>query len=147
MKSESLPRPSAGGPRPRRDRSYRAEDVAVLTPVHLAGAGSPLASTKPCRRCLHVRRPAPPPPLLLFPLCSTPQGAADPTPPEPNDDAAILLPCFPPLPLPRSIGSTEGEVTSSNPADRVAVNFARKMPRLATSTETGGRWPVDPSPD
>jgi hypothetical protein len=43
--------------------------------------------------------------------------------------------------------SREWEVTSSNPADRVAANFARKMPRLATSTETGGRWPVGPSPD
>jgi hypothetical protein len=37
----------------------------------------------------------------------------------------------------------EGEVTSSNPVDRVAMNFARKIPRLATSTETDGRWPVD----
>jgi hypothetical protein len=42
--------------------------------------------------------------------------------------------------------SREGEVTSSNPTDRVAANFARKMPRLATSTETSGRWPVGPLP-
>jgi hypothetical protein len=34
--------------------------------------------------------------------------------------------------------SREGEVTSSNLADRVAANSARKMPRLATCMETDG---------
>jgi hypothetical protein len=34
--------------------------------------------------------------------------------------------------------SREGEVTSSNPADHVAANFARKMPRLATFNEFHG---------
>jgi hypothetical protein len=42
--------------------------------------------------------------------------------------------------------SREGEVTSSNPADRVATNFARKMPRLATSTEMGGALASVPLP-
>jgi hypothetical protein len=34
--------------------------------------------------------------------------------------------------------SREGEVTSSNPADRVATNFARKMVRLATFAPDNG---------
>jgi hypothetical protein len=40
--------------------------------------------------------------------------------------------------------SREGEVTSSNPADRVTANFVRKMPRLRRRRAGAGLWAPPP---
>ena len=42
-------------------------------------------------------------------------------------------------------GTREGEVSGSNPTDRVARDFTRKIRDLRLATETGGRIASGPS--